>query len=221
MSHAQTQLAPVRRWQLLYSPRAWRRWIAAKSEAMKREHTERNYRTVAPHIPHGASVLDIGAWDGRLGGLLAERRGCQVTLVDVVDKNETALPLRRYDGRTLPCAEGERFDVVQLLYVLHHADDDAQLLAEARRVLGPDGRLLVAEDQVETRWQRLVTRGFHVWLWMVTWMPQRGRFRTRATWRARFAAAGFTVEHEQPLGSEGDRALWPQNVLFVLRPMTD
>ncbi|MEZ4359918.1 MAG: class I SAM-dependent methyltransferase [Kofleriaceae bacterium] len=215
---ARGELVPVRRWQLLYSPRAWRRWIAQTSARLKLAHVERNYATVADDIAAGATVLDVGAWDGQLGARLAERKGCQVTLVDVVDKNETALPLRRYDGRTLPCREDERFDVVQLLYVLHHADDDLQLLREARRVVADDGRVLVAEDLVETRRQRWVTRGFHVWLFAVTWMPQRGRFRTRAEWRRRFAAAGFTVEAERELGSEGDRRLWPENLLYVLRP---
>jgi SAM-dependent methyltransferase len=212
-------LAPVRRWQLLYSPRAWRRWIAATSESIKVAHTERNYATVASHIAAGARVLDVGAWDGRLGALLAERKACAVTLVDVVDKNETALPLRRYDGRTLPCADGEHFDVVQLLYVLHHALDDLQLLREAHRVLAPDGRVLIGEDLVETRRQRWVTHGFHLWLFAMTWMRQRGRFRTRAQWRERFAAAGFAVEQERELGAEGERSWWPQNILYVLRPL--
>jgi SAM-dependent methyltransferase len=208
--------APPPTWQLLYSPWAWRRWIAATSERIKRAHTEANFRAVEGEIAAGASVLDVGAWDGRLGRELAARRGCAVTLVDVVDKNETALPLRRFDGTTLPVHGDERFDVVTLLYVLHHAADDAALLREARRVVATGGKVLVGEDLVESFGQRCLTVGFHLWLLACTLMGWRGHFRRLAAWRARFAAAGLIVEREVMLGAQG--RLFPRNVLFVLQP---
>jgi SAM-dependent methyltransferase len=209
---------PPPTWQLLYSPWAWRRWIAATSERIKRAHTEANFHAVAGEIAPGARLLDVGAWDGRLGRELAARRGCEVTLVDVVDKNETDLPLRRFDGTTLPVAADERFDVVQFLYVLHHAADDGALLREARRVVADDGKVVIGEDLVETFGQRCLTIGFHLWLLAFTFMGWRGHFRRLSTWRARFAAAGFVVEREVMLGAQG--RLFPRNVLFVLRPAT-
>jgi 16S rRNA G1207 methylase RsmC len=38
-------------------------------------------------------VLDLGAGTGWVGKRLAERKGCSVQLVDVLDCNETDLPL--------------------------------------------------------------------------------------------------------------------------------
>ncbi len=203
------------RWRLLYSPWAWRQWIRWKSEVIRTAHTERVYAQLAPHIPPASRVLDVGAWDGRLGRLLRDRQRCDVILTDVVDKNATDLPLRVFDGTTLPLDDASR-DVVLFVYVLHHAADDLALLREARRVCAPGGRVVVAEDQVETRWQRIVTIGFHVWLFTVTLMGWRGQFRRIDAWRARFAQAGLTLDLVVPLGAPG--RLWPKNVLLVAHP---
>lgn len=203
-----TPAAPPR-WRL----RAWFRW---KSERIRDAHTERAFRGVARFVGDGTRVLDVGAWDGRLGRLYRDRKGCDVVLADVDDVNVTDLPFRRIEGTTLPVGLGERFDVVQLLYVLHHAADDLAVLREARRAVAPGGRVLVAEDQVETPGQRVVTVAFHLWLLAFTFMGWKGRFRRLDAWRARFAEADLAVDEVVPLGTAG--ALWPRNVLFVLRP---
>jgi SAM-dependent methyltransferase len=206
---------------LLYNPLAWIDWFRWASARINRRHTEFNYAAVAPHIPHGATVLDVGAWDGSLARLLADRKACRPLLVDVVDKNQSGLPFRRFDGVHLPLAPGERFDVVQLLYVLHHAADDHALLTEARRALAPGGTLLVAEDLVETPLQRAITVGFHVWLLTFTFMGWRGSFRRIAAWRERFAAAGLEVVTIDHLGAHMGNALMPRNVVFRLRAAPD
>jgi SAM-dependent methyltransferase len=202
---------------LLYNPLAWIDWFRWASERINAAHTEFNFAAVAPHIPDGATVLDVGAWDGRLARLLADRKGCRPLLVDVVDKNQSGLPFRRFDGQRLPLAPGEQFEVVQLLYVLHHAGDDAVLLAEACRALAPGGTLLVAEDLVETPLQRAITVGFHVWLLTFTFMGWRGSFRRIEAWRRRFAAAGLEVDAVVPLGAHMGNWFMPRNVVFRLR----
>ncbi len=201
----------------LYSVRAWRDWLVYKAGGLKRAHTRFNVDSIAPHIAPGARVIDIGAWDNRVGEQLHERLGCEVVGVDVVDKNATELPFRCFDGRTLPLQPGERFDVATLLYVLHHSRDDLALLTEAKRAVGPGGRVLVAEDMVEHLGQRALTIGFHLWLLTFTGMGWRGRFRRLESWHARFAEAGLEVESSHVLGPHMGRPLWPRNVLFVLR----
>jgi SAM-dependent methyltransferase len=103
------------------------------------------------------------------------------------------------------------------LYVLHHAVDDQPLLDEARRVLRDDGCLLIAEDSVDGLWNRVLTVGFHIWLWLVTRMSCDGRFRTTGEWRKRLHATGFEVVEAIFLGHHLGRFLWPNNILFVLR----
>jgi SAM-dependent methyltransferase len=203
-----------RRWRLLYSPLAWIEWSRETSARLERAHLDWNLRAVSPYIAPGARVLDVGAWDCRLGAALRDRHGARVVCTDVVDKNRTDVELRLMRGAALPTADGERFDVVQLLYVLHHARDDAALLREAGRVLAPGGVVLVGEDRVESLGERLRTVLFHVWLLAVTFMGWKGRFRRIAAWRARFAAHGLAVREVVELGAE--HRLFPRNVLFVL-----
>lgn len=188
--------------------RAWARRIEA-------EHLAWNLGSVEPYVAPGARVLDVGAWDCKLGAAL-QARGARVTCVDVVDKNRTDVELRLMRGTTLPVADGERFDVVQFLYVLHHAADDLALLREARRVVADDGRVLVAEDRVETWRERWLTVAFHLWLLAFTFMGWKGQFRRQSAWRSRFAEAGLRVERVVELGRS--RRLFPKNVLYVLAP---
>ncbi|GAB4566427.1 MAG: hypothetical protein Tsb0020_18110 [Haliangiales bacterium] len=183
---------------------------------MMRKHTRFNYESIAGHIPPKSSVLDIGAWDGLLGAELHRGLGCEVLNVDVVDKNKTELPFLVFDGESLPLAD-DHFERVLLMYVLHHSANDMALLREARRVCAPDGRVLVGEDMVEGIGQRLITVGFHIWLWTFTFMGWSGKFRRVEEWRARFERAGLEVEEVVLLGPHMGKRLWPRNMLFVLR----
>jgi len=85
-------------------------------------------------VPHGARVLDVGSGDGQIAATLAASRpDLSIEGVDVLVRPNTAIPVARFDGRTIPHTDGS-VDVVTLFDVLHHADDPAALLAEASRV---------------------------------------------------------------------------------------
>jgi SAM-dependent methyltransferase len=53
--------------------------------------------------------------------------------VDVLVRPHTHIPVRQFDGVLLPFADNA-FDVVMMVDVLHHADDQRALLAEVARV---------------------------------------------------------------------------------------
>jgi SAM-dependent methyltransferase len=214
-STASPQPAPVRWWQLLYSPRAWRTRTAAIKARFEHEHLEWNFAAVAPTVTAGARVLDLGAWDCRLAAALRDRLGAQVIGADVVDRNATDVELRRLEDGRVPTAPGECFDIVLLLYVLHHAADDRALLREAQRVLAPGGVIVVGEDRAETWRDRVRTTAFHLWLLLFTFMGWRGRFRSAADWRVRFASVGLIIDSQRPLGAT--RWWFPENHLYLLR----
>jgi SAM-dependent methyltransferase len=100
----------------------------------------------------GKRVLDIGCGNGYVLWHYA-RHGAHVHGVDIT---ETALALsrRRFelgglkaefrltDGNTLPYPD-KHFDIVCSMGVLHHIEDPRPMLAEARRVLRPGGRLIL------------------------------------------------------------------------------
>jgi ubiquinone/menaquinone biosynthesis C-methylase UbiE len=118
-------------------------------------------RRLRPLIRPKDRILDVGAGDCRLDLLLQRQMGCEVVPVDVADYNQTDLPLTLFDGDRLPF-EADSFDVVLLVFVLHHALDPRTVLEEARRV--SRRQIVVFEDVNRTWWDRLVFRGFHRWL---------------------------------------------------------
>jgi SAM-dependent methyltransferase len=189
------------------------RALTRAGDRLMQRHVEYNFDCVAPHIPDGSRLLDVGAWDCRVSRLFRDRLGCDVTAADVVDKNRTDVPLVVYDGARLPF-DDDSFDVVTILYVLHHAADDGAILAEAARVCRPGGRILIAEDQAETRWEKAIAIGFHVWLLSVTFMGWKGSFRTIDDWRARMNSAGIGLDEVTQLGPHLGKRLWPRNVLL-------
>jgi ArsR family transcriptional regulator len=110
-------------------------------------------RLLPPLIP---ALLDIGTGTGRLLeltatrtrralGVDASRPMLALARARLAERALTAhCAVRQADMYRLPLADAE-FDVVTLQMVLHYAEDPAAALAEAARVLRPDGLLLVVD----------------------------------------------------------------------------
>lgn|GEM_PF-2400496 len=190
----------------------WTPWTWGAT--LQAEHLAWNLASVAPAIRPGDRVLDLGAWDCKLGAAIRDQLGAHVVGADVVDRNQTDLELRLLEDGHVPTAPGETFDVVLVLYVLHHAKDDRAVLAEAQRVLAPGGTIVVGEDRADSFGARVRAIGFHVWLLLFTFMGWRGEFRTDAAWRARFASCGLRVSSHRTLGAS--RWWFPVNDLYTL-----
>ncbi len=123
--------------------------------------------------PRIAAFLDIGTGTGRLLELVAPR----TERAFGVDASRDMLALararfaehgvadrcavRQADMYRLPLPDGA-FDVVALQMVLHYAEDPPAALAEAARVLRPDG-LLVVVDLAPHERAELLERHAHRW----------------------------------------------------------
>lgn len=166
-----------------------------------RRRAEAKWRWLRLFLENPRHVLDLGAGEGYVGEAVARDTGASVVLADVIDFNQTELPLVRYGGQRLPFAAGA-FDTTLLVFVLHHSDDPSEVLAEAKRVTS--GRVVVLESVVENRTDLL-------WLTFADRLANRVRsggrmeeedlrFGTVAVWRERFAALGFDVVAEERRG---------------------
>ncbi len=162
----------------------------------------------------GLRVLDLGCGEGFVGAELA-RRGADVTLADVAGaevSRDVGLPFVALpDAGLLPFATGA-FDVIVLVYVLHHAADADALLAEACRV----GRhVVVLESVFETAREERILRRLDVLAnrlrggWM-TPQEEHLTFRTADAWRAAVQKVSSKDVQMQHLGRPPHRQalLW-------------
>jgi SAM-dependent methyltransferase len=90
-------------------------------------------RRLAPWLPAGDAILDIGSGTGHNGHRL-RRLGRTVVESDIVDMHTCGPgPARIEDGR-LPFGD-DAFDWATMLYILHYVERPEAILAEARRTV--------------------------------------------------------------------------------------
>jgi SAM-dependent methyltransferase len=163
-------------------------------------------------------VLDYGAGTGLLSRWLARGVGVRPTVADLVEYGNRCreLPYVQMEDPYHVPAEDGAFDVVLLLFALHHNPYEAQgkVLAEAARLAGR--RLVVLEDTPMSRMD---------WVFNVFWdkilnlrhgVPTPFAFRTVDEWRVVFLEHGL-----RPVHVESYRPRWPtlmtyHHTLFVL-----
>jgi SAM-dependent methyltransferase len=157
----------------------------------------------------GSSLLDVGCGDGRLAALLQDQCGLGlVEGVDVLVRDEVAVPVRAFDGHHLPWPD-QAWDYVMAVDVLHHVEGQQALLADMLRVAR---RAVVLKDHLcETAFDR----------WMLLKMDGvgndrhgvavPGRYLSRNQWQALIDGAGGKVETFR------DRVSiypWPLSMIF-------
>jgi SAM-dependent methyltransferase len=100
---------------------------------------------IADLLPHGATVVDVGAGDGLIAKKLEDRRpDLELTAVEVLVRPVQHVRVQAFDGTHLPHDDAS-VDAVLLVDVLHHATDPIGLLEEARRVARAT---IVVKDQI-------------------------------------------------------------------------
>jgi SAM-dependent methyltransferase len=146
---------------------------------------------LAARLPADASVLDVGCGDGSIARAVLDRRpDLSITGVDVLVRDDTSIPVRGYDGTTLPFGD-HAFDAVSLVDVLHHTDDPGRVLQEAARVSG--GVVLIKDHLADSVLARPTLR-------LMDWIGNARHgvrlpynYLTADEWDRHFDAAGLAV----------------------------
>lgn len=125
----------------------WRR--KSKEESTSRQGREQN---AIPHIPTGGRLLDVGCGSGALLRGSPTRPlavGADISRSALVLAHERGLWVVRatFEGPHLPF-RGQTFDCVTCLDVIEHLFDPRPLLRELRRVLRPNGILILQTPNV-------------------------------------------------------------------------
>jgi SAM-dependent methyltransferase len=147
---------------------------------------------LAPLLPRGARVLDVGSGDGRIAEeIMLLRRDVAFTGVDVLVRTDARIPVIAFDGTRLPFDDAA-FDVVLFVDVLHHTEDPGALLREAHRV---GRRAVIVKDHDATGFLAVPT---------LRWMDRVGNARFAVAlphnylewrrWTVEFQRLGYTVE---------------------------
>ena len=182
-----------------------------------RYRARQKVRFIRPYLPRLEKplvVLELGCGEGFVGEHIQRAMQAEVALADIVDMNRTGLTHTLCEPGKLPWF-ADTFDLVVLYFVLHHAEDAAKVLQEARRVSRQ--RVIVVESvyqsplglKVLTALDKAANRMRH-WRHMAA-QEEHLAFRTTADWRVQFASAGMSILAE---GSRG--RLMHRQRLFVL-----
>jgi SAM-dependent methyltransferase len=161
--------------------------------------TERVARPLAELAGEAATILDVGAGDGRVGAAVAAYIGARAAGVDVKPNAESLVATTPFDGVNLPF-DTRAFDVVLLSDVLHHSADPLALLRESLRVASS---CVTVKDHfafgaLSAKWLELLDRVGNA----QQGVEVTARYFTPASW----------LELVRAAGGEVTRQLWPLEV---------
>ena len=169
---------------------------AAVETLHERYVAPRRVRVLSAHvdglIPPQSSVLDIGCGDGALAArLMQQRADLRVEGVDVLARPGSQIPVRVFDGLTVPYGEAS-VDVALLIDTLHHAQDPLRLLREAVRVAR---RSVIIKDHLCDGWLARPTLRFMDWVGNARHgVALPGTYWPKRRWLEAFQQVGLTAD---------------------------
>ncbi len=122
------------------------RWGVRRVLELRARRKARVVLRYLPHVP-SARILDLGCGEGFVGSAIHTVTRSEVVYMDVSAYGDSEHEIVVYDGINIPLGDNA-VDAVVLYYVLHHALNPEQVLAEAIRVCS--GRVVIVESVFQT-----------------------------------------------------------------------
>jgi SAM-dependent methyltransferase len=169
-------------------------------------------------LDHAGSVLDIGFGNG--GFMLSMSklgwRSVGLEFADKVDLNfdpagrcEVLFGLESIDG-----IEPGQFELITLWHVLEHLTDPVNVLRSVRRLLKPDGKIVIAVPNMESLSARVFGRH-----WYALSPPWHLHQFTPRTLNKALCEAGFLLDEVRGFGDQAMRICWVDSATNLLSSM--
>ena len=175
--------------------------------------SKRRVKKLAAHLadflPRDSKILDIGSGNGRLVRRVLELRpDLDIQGVDVVCAPSSTIPIKVYDGKTLPF-DTDSWQVCMACDVLHHCDNPILVLREMRRV---------AKDAIVLKDHLADSHISRALLCVMDWVGNFGygtkvpfNFFSSSEWQEAYTELGLTKVH-----SRTKLRLYPYPVTWIL-----
>ena len=181
---------------------------------------------IVEHVPKGTEVIELGAGSGAFSERMNDC-GYRVLAVDfdLSDWTLDHIPACELDlnNRYWTELEGKRFQCVAAIEVIEHLENVSQFLRNVRRLLSPNGLLLLTTPNVvDLDSRRLIVTKGEFWLFRRTTLERTGHLSIVPYWLLEqiLAYTGFRVVTRRFIGrkdrSGWGRAIVPLANLFLL-----
>ena len=173
------------------------------------------FQMAASHVPHGASVLDVGCGFGEFARWLD---GVSYTGIDLSFDGTTHSELPsfaqiRRQALADHLLEQDRYDVVSAFQVLEHVAQPKAFLSDLVRAATPGGRIIVAVPLVPSA-------ALEIPAFPINMPPHHLTFWTMAALARLFQEAGLKVLHHEPIrpSPAENFMFWARRFSWIRRP---
>jgi len=141
------------------------------------------------------NVLDIGSGKGFVAKLISEQTGAAIKCMDVLNLKDSVLPVEKFDGIHIPYPDNS-FSVVVVVFVLHHAENQIELLKNIKKV--SSDRIIIIEDIQENIFDRMFAflhkmSSYFIYQSKISSM----KFRSDKDWKEVFGLLDLTLVNEE------------------------
>ncbi len=159
---------------------------------------------------YGETVLDIGAGNCDFSQFLFQQKHT-VKAIDITNKcRHASIDFTLFDGQKIPFADNSTSTSISL-FVLHHTNNQEQLLLEMKRVT--TGYIIVAEDIINNWFDKLLG---NIHLNTAPWAKGSNSFRTNKGWLEVFRKLDLQLVETQII-TRSDYPVYPvQRIVYVL-----
>jgi len=119
---------------------------------------------VREHLSPGSRILDVGAGEGALAQQLLDAGMC-VSVTSWNEKCSLQIPIYHVDcdkDFSLDAVGGDAYDMVCCIEIIEHLENPARFLRDCRRLVKPEGIIILSTPNVESAQARLqwLLRGY-------------------------------------------------------------